>query len=224
MNSVFARSTVKHMPIDTGLTYAHEIPGMCTKLAKIMNEMPLFNGKGSIVKKCKVISLAKASDARICGIFNTNSRCLLGDRNGWPTYDFDTTRIWRYADGQLIEQGLTLLVYDDAKICSYEALEASYNEVFSNLVNGWERSKIENHPNILFKEDPEKFALFIKNSTLSQEDILIRSIASRFSLEDDIKCQGEWLTNSGYSYCDKIYLWARKSALKNVRKTVGLKL
>ena len=223
--SLTAQSSVKCTPINTDLTYAHEIPIMCTKLAKILNENPLFKGTGSVAKKCKVVSLAKWCDVRICHIFSANSQKLLGDRNAWHIYEFGSGNSHLCdADGQSMGEGVALWLYDQLEMCSYETLEKSYNEVFSNIVNGWEKSKIEDHPGIMFKEDPEKFELYIKNKALIDEDTLIHFIAAKFSLADNITCNSQWLGHPGYHYNGKIYLWIRKSALENVREKVGFKL
>ncbi len=115
-------------------------------------------------------------------------------------------------------------LYDNINMCSYEVLEKSYNEVYTSMITGWANAKIEDHSDIMFKEDPQEFELVIKDSTLVEENNLIRFIAKKFSLEDDIICQSEWLTPTDSWYTGKIYLWIRRAALEIVLEKMCFKL
>lgn len=213
----------KYPPMVINLNHAHEIPSMCTKLAKILNENPLFDGQGSEDCKSKLIALAEWNDVRICDIFNTNKK-IHGNPRAWHIYQFSRFSQRRDADGCSIEQGLTLRLYDKVEMCSYAVLENAYNEVFFKMITGWEKANIKDHPDIMCKEDPRQFELFIKESSLKQEVILLRYIALRLSLEGDIKCANVWIKDAEYCFEKKIYLWIRKTAIETVREKVGFKL
>src|ERR1700733_7353857 len=121
--------TPKYAPMVINLNCAHDIPSMCTKLAKILNENPLFDGQGSKDRKCKVVALVEWADARICDIFNINKQ-ILGYEHAWKIQQFGVGyNERRDADGRSIKHGITLKLYDQVEMCSYELLENSYNEV-----------------------------------------------------------------------------------------------
>ena len=214
-----------YVPLSVDIGRAHDIPKACTRLARTLAAAPLFDGRGSLVKKCKVIALSDWNDARICGLFNKNSRKLLEDMKPWDILDFGYMHNLVDSRGEGITQGIRLCLDDQVEMCSYEALEGAYKKVFSAIISGWEKADLKDHPNILHKENPEEFDLFIKDKVLLEEDSLIRFIVGKFSLEDNVKCHTEWLTPSGgYCYNDKIYLWVRKTERESAVEKIGFKL
>lgn len=124
----------------------------------------------------------------------------------------------------LIECGIYLPICNEIKMCTYEALGESYDKVFSAMVNGWERVDVKDHPDIMYRENPEEFDLFIKDTSLKEEDTLIRSIVGKLSLAENVKCYSQWLTHPGYRSTNKMYLWVRKTELNSTMEKTGLNL
>jgi len=204
---------------------ACDLPKYCTEMATLLERQPLFTGYGNHVETSKVIHLESWDDARICEIFNENAKKILGESQ-WRISAFGIGN-YQFTDSNhhLIKHGLTLSLYDGPGPCSLSDLEASYEEVFRNMTTGWVSARPEEHPDIMFKENPDEFQLFIKKKTLIEEDDLIAFIARRVGIEQDIKCHGESLGHSvGYGYTDERYLWIRRSALMKVIDTFGFRL
>ena len=85
------------------------------------------------------------------------------------------------------------------------------------MTTGWISAKLEDNLGILMKKNTDEFALFIKEQSLVEENVLIRFIAARLSMSNDVECWDMWLTEKGYCYPkNKIYLWIKKSALQKV--------
>lgn len=197
---------------------ADQIPKYCKVVAEILKNLPLFDGRGSIAKKCKIISLTNWDDVRICDIFNRNSAEFLGNSRAWHICQFGCgNNQLSNANGQHIKQGLTLSLYDTFEMCSLQDLETSYQQVLFNLITGWSKADPKNYPDIMYTKDHQEFEFYIKNQTLIEEDTLIRFIASKLSLDNDLLCDRE----DGYD--GKIYLWVRKTALENVVEKIGFK-
>lgn len=207
-------------PYISTFTKASEIPGYCARLAEMLDRQPLFDGIGSDVKKCKVISLDKWADARICDIFNQNAKKMIGT-SSWSIYAFGcgNDRLCDSRD-RLIKQGVTLWLFDRER-CPLKVMENSYHQILKNMVSGWFPTKIEDHPNIAHKENNEEFFLFIKDDSSYQPDVLIRFIAGRLGLGDVISCFNGWLDSKKGYVNGKIYLWIKKSALENVIDKFG---
>ncbi len=87
---------------------------------------------------------------------------------------------------------------------------------------GWVASNLEDYQDIMFKEDPEKFALFVKKGKISEENTLIRSLTSKFGLKGQINCHSEWLKKgAAYCYNDNIYMWINKEVLSEIVEKFG---
>jgi hypothetical protein len=196
---------------------ADQIPRYCKVVAEILENLPLFDGKGSTAKKCKVISLASWSDARICDIFSRNSTKFLGNFHAWHIHDFGGGyNQLSDANGQRIKQGVQLALYDNFKMCSLQDLEKSYQQVLSNLITGWSKADPKNYPDIMFTKDPQEFELYIKNQSLIEENNLIHFIARKLSLNNDLSTDEDDCNG-------KIFLRVRKTALENVVEKIGFK-
>lgn len=216
-----------HLPWSITVKSAHAIPKACMELAAILEQEPLFDGWGAIFTTCKVIALTDWFDVRICDIFSANSKKNLGESASWHIHGFvrgnNRNELFN-SRGEPIWQGISLWLYDQFKRCSYKELEDSYNQVFSEMTTGWKKAESQDHLVVLFKEDPKEFELFTKKASLVREDNLICCMASKFFLEDNVKCHAEWRTDSGYCHNGRIYLWIRKTELESVVEKMGFKL
>lgn len=207
-------------PFDCVLQKANQIANYCATLATMLNNKPLFNGTGSCEPCSKVISLAKWDDARICDIFNKNAALLIGTR-AWPIHQFGCGNSQLFdRHGNLIQYGLFLALSTNR--CTLEELAKSYQQVYEKMVKGWVKADLQDHPTMLFPQNPKEFDLFIKTTSMIEESALINSLVSRFSLTKDVRCSDVWMQSHSFTH-GKIYLWIRKSALPNVIEKIGLK-
>lgn len=200
---------------DSSYTKASEIPTFCVEIAQILNRQPLCNVKGSISEKTKGIALKNWSDVRICDIFNTNAWKWLGKPN-WSICGFGNGNDQRQdvSDNDL-PQGMELSLYENVSNCPAESLQKMYDAILNTMRTGWmQRSE----------KDPkysEEYRLFVKEVALVEEDALIRFMASRFSMKEDIECD---VGPQRSEDCNKIYLRVKKSALEKVIAQFGFKI
>ena len=202
-----------------------EIPGYCTKLAILLAEQPLFDGRrgGGLAKRSKVISLNNEDNARICAIFNTNARQILGKRRAWQIRDIVPSDQVHDLGDKEIHQGLSLGLYDTVTPCPVEELEKAYNQVLEKLTLGWKSAKTEEDPDI---SNPDDFYMFVKERALSDEGTLIRLLARKFSMEENVKkgSNPKWVAHSGCKDNNKIYLWIKKTAFEDIVNKFGFKM
>ena len=202
------------------------MPKYCLDMATLLEKQPLFTGYGNHVTTSKVLHLDRWDDARICEIFTENAEKILG-KSVWRIHAFGCGD-YQFADSNhhSIQQGVTLSLYDELRRCSLSNLEAAYEEVFRTMTTGWVSARPEEHPDSMFKENPDEFQLFIKKKTLIEEDDLIAFIAKRVGMRQDITCHSALVGQSvvGLDYTNKRYLWIRRSALMKVVDTFGFRL
>lgn len=198
-----------------------QVPQQCLLVAKILEFQPIFNGRGAILTPCKVIPLDSWDDARIFDIFSKNAAKFTGKKSEWHIRDF--SRLEDDAIGKHIEQGIHLWLYnEDLGRCPLETLEKAYSNVYDAMRKGWIASNPDDYQDIMFKEDSEKFALFVKKGKIWEEDTLISFLASKFGLgRRKINCCSVWLKGSGYCYSDNLYMWINKEALSEVVEKFG---
>ena len=89
---------------------------------------------------------------------------------------------------------------------------------------GWVESKLEDHPGIFHKQDGKEFALFIKKYARREEICLIRTVAEKFGVRNDLHCDNLWRCPVDANLCEEAsYMWIRKSALADVENKMGFK-
>lgn len=198
----------------------------CAQLAKKVSEQPLFDGTGSIVNKCKVLPLSNRNDAAICGILTNNLRKILGNRKAWHIHStgWGSEQLWT-SSGECIGYGISLWLYDSVDECSLETLEETYKKIIIASQRGWKCAKPEDYPNIMFKEDSERWNLFIKKEELSEECNFIGWLCGNFNLLEKISCHDKWLKSpkAGYELRDEIYLWVKKDSQEKFDEIFGFK-
>lgn len=205
---------------------ARDLPAGCAKLAAILDQQPLFKGKGLyLFSKHKVIALEKEVDARICGLFSDLAINIMKENEAWPIFDFwgSNCHVFR-SDQVAIDQGLKLGVagYPEMipyKKCPVENLEVVFNQILSDLKRSWLPIDSKDYPDMWLKVNPEEFFLFRKpeKNLLTREDLLIRLLAVKWGLEGHIKCFNE----EDLSHLDKrgdLYLWVRKTNFEKFKE------
>ena len=129
------------------------------------------------------------ADARIHEIFSKNARTILGFTQAWHIHSFGVGNYQFYDSHQVqITPGLIMLLYDEGTPCSVETLKNAYDQVLEKLSTGWTWAKPEENSDIFHKKEPSDFHLFIKHSKLSEEDTIIRFLASKFDLREHVDC------------------------------------
>lgn len=216
---------------------AQEIPKQCCLAAKLLEAQPLFDGRGTIVEKCKVIPLNDWSDCRIFDIFNENvndtSRKnsdwynkhiekLLGSNSAWNISSFGCGNHQLIdLNGKLIEQGLEFLIYNKER-CSLKTLEQAYREVYDTMRHGWVEANPLEHPELnITWMDCSNCALFLKNErSLMEEEILIRFLANKFGFEHRM-FSDSMETNVENPRKNGLYMWIPKNELHAVIEKFG---
>jgi hypothetical protein len=198
---------------------AEQVPQQCVFAVELLDSQPLFNGR-------KVLQLDSWNDARVFHIFNNNAANVVGIESAWHVDNFcNEINQLDDANAKLIKQGLNLWHYEGLERCSLETLGIAYSSVYDSMCKGWVKSNPEEYQDIKFKEDPEKFVLFVKKSEISEEDTLIRSLISKFGLKGQINCHSEWLKDTGgYCYNDHIYMWINREELPTIVEKFGFKV
>lgn len=191
-----------HFSIET----ASEIVDYCRQFAKILNDQPIFNGSGFIVKNIKVISFKNNQDARLCGLFNNLATNVQSHKKTWPIHSFGNPDEFFLFDSnhELTPQGLTLWPFGTPR-CSLDVLSESYKEALSKLTTGWKQIT-----------DKNQYYTFIKENPFKEEELLIRLIASKLSLGISVQCKIDTIEN-------RLYLWIEKSAFEVAVDKFGFK-
>ena len=205
---------------------AEQVPQQCLIAAKILESQPLFDGSGSIVKRCKVIPLESRDVTRIFAIFNRNAIERVGNKTAWHIHDFGGGNNQLYtANGCHIKRGLNLWLYDGLGTCSLETLEKVYSDVYNSMRKGWIQSNPEEYQCIMFKEDTEKFVLFVKKNYFIEEATLIKFLINKFELQGQIECDSNWLKDDVGNRCnDTIYMWIDKKEISKIIEKFGFEI
>lgn len=224
-NRELTQTTKYEQPLSFHYERVGEIPGQCLFVAKLLESQPIFNGFGAIAKTCKVIPLESWPDVRIFDIFNNNAAKLTGT-TAWHIREFGCGFNRQMdAAGQGIKQGLSLWLYDNIERCPLETLEQVYSNVYDAMRKGWVEYNPEDYPNMAFKEDSEKFTLFVKKTEMIEEAALISFLRTKFGLREQVKCHSEWVKDDcGISFNDDIYMWIDKVELSKIIEKFGFEV
>jgi hypothetical protein len=199
---------------------AEQVPNQCVLAAKLLNSQPVFKGSTSGSGRSKVIPIKSWADTRIFDIFNMNAKELIEYNSMWRIYGFGcgNQQVVDAHDNR-IKQGLGLCLDNDSQKCSLQTLKQAYSDVYRKMRGGWLKANpIEWQDDIFFKEDPQKFALFLKSRKLREEVALIRFLARKFGLRDAIRCDHVW--NKEY-HANDIYMWIQKDKLTEAIQKFG---
>jgi hypothetical protein len=191
-----------HKPV---YTKASDIPEFCKNIAKQLQES----------RENTVLILDRWEDKSICLIFNLNAVKYGGCSHPPKIIPLrDDYFPWKI---HVSSNGISLLRSGD---CS-ESLKKSYEKVLHAVQKGWYRSFFSHHPNMPFKKDPQKYMLYMKNSQIDKEVVLIRSMINRFSLSDVATCHNTWVSPQGISFSRRIYLIVEKAAVPKFEAIFG---
>jgi hypothetical protein len=200
-----------------------DIPRYCTNFAKILSQQPSFPGRSSFLSgvKLKLLPLNDENDCLICDILSKNARAVLGEVWCIQKFGFsaDERLMFGQEGGRKCNLGCGIMLHDDIKKCSLKELKQVYVQVIEELKDGWYESTVQENPDIAFKKPENTWILYIKKKRLICEDILIRSLASKFEFSKNICCMSGWTKEPcGYEDRDEFYLWVYKRAFKKFKK------
>jgi len=219
--SAVSGATVSHTQTtaDLSVQRGSDLPRYCAQLSALLAKQPV-SGNDLVLGPCRVISLDSFFDMRICELFHAIADQTSGAEFQWNLIYYDHVSTSSVPNSPVGTHGLALFINDISDMCSFETLHGRYNQIYERMKTGWVNAKLAECPDILHKENPDEFELFVKDSPSFGEDSLIRFIALRFSLNEDLKCGNAWKEHLGYRH-GNLYLWIRKSALEMVVDTFG---
>ncbi len=185
---------------------ADQIPAQLVKVAQFLRNRELFTGKGSIRKLCTVVTLKEHGDSRIGHIFHQQVREILGDHKGWYIREF----VGFDENLHTIYHGLTFWPSETHNKATIQEMEYAYKQVLTQMTNGWNKTAIENP----MEKDPNEFELFIKQRSFVEEDALLRFLAGKFGLADEMGVYA-------YSGSSKLQMWIKKESFDLVTEIMG---
>ena len=122
----------------------------------------------------------------------------------------------RFANGEYVGTGLSLIVDKKNEDCPYLRLEQIFRDVIKETKNGWrvatdeERERATYYPmdRRTFQSKKDDYLMYVKKSRLHREDDLIRNIFVR--LGDPFICRASWRGKKLPVTTNKIYAWIKK--------------
>lgn len=201
-----------------------DVPENYISIVTKLTGRPIFDGHGAWVKQAKILGLEDWDDCLITEILTENAKELTKENNfsirnfggGYNSISFR---------GKYLGRGLQFLMYENYSSFSLEALKNSYKSTINKLKSGWERTTLSENKDIFHTESEEEWFLFIKkNNSLINESILIRSLADKFGMKDNIECYNYWKSYKGPMHKDEIYLWVKKDSLEEFIRIFGFDL
>jgi len=197
----------------------HDLPQFCLSIVEQLESQPLFEESAvSVLRPCKVLLFEDYDCVRICGIINKNASKILG-RNAWNIHEFNQYGSSSKANGSFMQHGLYLYVGNKTKArCSPELLKRTYTNVVDRVRSGWKRS--ENLPHNFYFDDDPHFNVYVKETPMIEEEILIRFLGHTLSIKDaDFICHAVWERHPHYT--GRVYLRIRKEILPTVIERFG---
>lgn len=188
---------------------ADQIPAQLVEVAQFLRNRELFTGEGSVRKLCTVVTFKEYADCIIGHIFHRQVREILGDHNGWYILNVGRSML---SDENLhtIHHGLTFWPSETHNKATIQEMEYAYMQVLTQVTNGWKKTAIENP----MEKDPNEFELFIKQRSFVEEDALLRFLAGKFGLADEMGVYA-------YSGSSKLQMWIKKESFDLVTEIMG---
>lgn len=198
------------------ITTIDDIPQFCAELLAKLDEGPLFPGLGTNAQRAKIITVDSFAVASICALLNKNSENIVGKFSHWSLRAFSVGNFHVYLDDQDLGNGLELSLFDSDDRCSLSLLSEAFDVVIGTIKNGWRAASAKDYENVFFEKDQNDFSLFVKDSSLYEEDTLIRFMTRALELEYSVECYCYWKSNDSFEATNTIYLWRKNSAFAHV--------
>lgn len=211
------------------LTYkkAQEIPQQCLQTAQILVDQKETYVHERTNQEIKAVLMDSVTDARVFEIFTENALALSGEKRERPFNYLDYYAVGMTSGDKdrtgKLERVIALSCDRPEMMHVLGMLEPSYGQVYHMMCHGWVESKPEDYPNTFDKQDPEKFALFVKKKTLIAEDTLVRCMVHKLELDCKVFCASEWQRPFiGYGTTDYLYLWVNKESRSDIVEKLSL--
>ncbi len=221
---------VSHQPLSLDIQSVRDLPGACVEIAQVLENNPPFFGEceGRVYR---AVSLETLDDAMIFDLLTANARRVLRVAH-WQVSFFGLGTPSLFTEtGKRIHQGARLWVDGYYGMGDPDTLRGGYRKVLEEMRAGWIRVNpkdlpVEQFPRV-YDHDHEKFILFSKEYSSDrgfiEEDCLIRFLASKLSLHEDVKCYTEGTAVAIppiVSTAGKVYLWVKRTAYERFMETV----
>jgi len=192
-----------------------DLPDACVRVAEEFMRLPPFEGVCHTrirEGEYKIIPMKGDCDP---GIFKLLFNNAMSSATSWGISSFDIKRRV-LLDDLYIENGLMQELSTSA--CSLEDLRSSCLQTIEDMREGWVESDPNEYPDIGRKKDSRRFALFIKGEKGTKEDCLIRYLATKFGVREQVDCYEPWPNDRSI-----IYMWIDRGALPNIIEKFGFR-
>jgi len=187
------------------------------KLVTKLVQQPTFP-KRKATGETKVLVLKYYSDARIIEILNDAAKQFLAEDSGWHIHAFGCGDNRRSVKGKDLGNGLELWIRKEHAHCPIDALKIAYDSVIKDMGQNWVKSALKDHSAILHAKSEEDYVLLVKKeSTMYEEDVLIRFLADPLDLSTSISCYRDWKDGTS-----GLYLWIRKDHLEKTLAALNI--
>lgn len=206
----------------------NQLVAIHSHLVELLSRQPDFEGHHPVGRHdAKILPLKDYTDCRIIEILHCNAEKKSLLPAGYPRHlgtfgcgNYQLTEgppFWRLIAPHGIELWCSYTV-DKQRLrrCVAEDIQPCYRQVVDILRCGWRTSTLAEYPTIFFKEDEAQWALFVKESSLTEEDVLLRCLIGKFGLEKTATAHDNFLSDGFFSdqsnsHPDVIYLWVKRS-------------
>jgi hypothetical protein len=213
----------------------------CIDFIIALHDQPLFYGRGSSAKKCKVLPLEEI-DSRITDLLYENTVTKLGKHCMVHCFGLGNHQLFDI-QGKRLGFGITQWLYDDVLIKNNDEdikaafasglFESTCNEVVKELFAGWKLSTLAENPDILHHYSEAEWCLLIKPKKLKRESLLvglfltaadiictINSEKNMAKCSDDMKFRCENVDEKPAI----LYMWIKKQFFSEVCSRLGLSI
>lgn len=211
----------------------------CMDFIIALHNQPLFYGRGSCVKKCKVLPLEEI-DSRITDLLYENTVTKLGKHCMVHCFGLGNRQLFDI-QGKHLGFGITQWLYDDILVKNNDEdiktaltsglFENTCNDILKEVFTGWRPSKLIENSDILHQESEAEWCLLTKPKKIKMEDCLIRF----FLTATGINCMAD--SRKNIAMCSDamkfkrdnvdekpamLYMWIKKQFLPEVSDKLGL--
>jgi hypothetical protein len=202
-----------------------DIPTYCITLATTLLAQPSFMDCSASVK---VLPLKNWNDCRTLELLSATHKKFLGCRLAWvigaTSMGYPSHPLWSATGGHGGGQGIFFQSYNDDDTCALDELQTSYIRAIDSLKSNWVATSLQTYPDIFHKESESEWFLFIKEKQIEDEDTLIRFLASKFDMRNQISCHDMWKISEELTHCKEIYLWVKKDAFDTFQQIFDFKI
>lgn len=182
-----------------------DLPAQCMDIIKRLKEQPLLqNGNNHMrVGESRELLLPFAHDCHIVKyLFDRVNEYLPDNQKIYlRVYEFDKT--YKLVERVIEENAISQLCLDTYKNIVQMICKA--------IVIGWEKSKLKDHEDIMYKRSEKEYDLLVKKVCFPQESAFLNLCAQAFHL--DMHACGDWERDKKDNAS---YVWVKKDSKKQL--------